>query len=104
MKLWIDDIRPAPEGYTWIKSVDLAKLIILQNGKVTRNHTIYYIDLIDLDHDAGIYAENGGDYIKLLDWMEEQGINDIPIHIHSTNPVDAANMRRIIRRNNWEEV
>lgn len=22
MKLWIDDVRPAPEGYLWCKSVD----------------------------------------------------------------------------------
>ena len=27
MKLWIDDVRPAPEGYVWCKSVDEAKEI-----------------------------------------------------------------------------
>lgn len=21
MKLWVDDLRPAPEGYIWVKSV-----------------------------------------------------------------------------------
>ena len=30
MKLWIDDVRPAPEGYTWCKSVNEAKLTILK--------------------------------------------------------------------------
>ena len=25
MRLWIDDVRPAPEGYIWIKSVNKAK-------------------------------------------------------------------------------
>ena len=29
MKLWIDDIRPAPAGYFWAKSVNEAKAIIL---------------------------------------------------------------------------
>ena len=28
MKLWIDDIRPAPEGYEWCKSVGDAKYCI----------------------------------------------------------------------------
>ena len=25
IKLWIDDVRPAPDGYKWIKSVNKAK-------------------------------------------------------------------------------
>ena len=28
MKLWIDDVRPAPEGYVWCKSVIEAKIVI----------------------------------------------------------------------------
>ena len=28
MKLWIDDVRPAPEGYVWCKSVNEAKQTI----------------------------------------------------------------------------
>ena len=28
MKLWIDDVRPAPEGYIWCKSVNEAKRAI----------------------------------------------------------------------------
>ena len=61
------------------------------------------IDLLDLDHDAGEYAGKGGDYIRLLDWLEETG-RSYPVHIHSQNPVGVQNMRRIIERNGWEEV
>lgn len=61
------------------------------------------IELIDIDHDAGDYAQYGGDYIKLLDWLEETGRN-YPIRIHSMNPVGVANMRRIIERNGWKEI
>ena len=60
-------------------------------------------ELIDIDHDAGEYAQYGGDYIRLLDWLEETG-RDYPIHIHSANPVGVANMRRIIQRNGWKEI
>ena len=61
-------------------------------------------ELIDIDHDAGeMFSKAGGDYIKLLDWLEETGRN-YPIRIHSMNPVGVANMRAIIQRNGWTEV
>lgn len=63
----------------------------------------YQIELIDMDHDAGEYAETGGDYIELLEWFEKTG-RSYPIRIHSMNPVGVENMRRIIQRNGWTEV
>lgn len=98
MKLWIDDVRPAPDGYAHLSSVNTAKVYIEYCEEF--NHEI---EVIDIDHDAGAYAYRGGDYIKLLDWLEETGRN-YPIHIHSMNPVGVENMRRIIQRNGWKEV
>ena len=95
MKLWIDDVRPAPEGYYWLRTVIDAKFLINTIGD--------QIELIDIDHDAGDFVSDGGDYIKLLDWLEETGRN-YPIHIHSMNPVGVENMRRIIQRNGWKEI
>ena len=100
MKLWVDDVRPAPEGYIWCKSVSDAKSAI----RIYEETLEDTIELIDLDHDAGDYARfGGGDYIKILDWLEETGRN-YPIRIHSMNPVGVANMRAIIKRNGWTEV
>lgn len=95
MKLWIDDVRTAPEGYHWIKTVNGA--IIQIESLESRNESI---DLIDIDHDAGGYSVWGGDYIKLLDWLEETGRN-YPIRIHSQNVVGRMNMEAICRRNGW---
>lgn len=114
MKLWLDDVRPAPEGYRWVKSVNEATDFIEGIEEIFGNNYFLYnpstgekrrvdIELIDIDHDAGDYAQYGGDYIKLLDWLEETGRN-YPIRIHSMNPVGAANMRRIIERNGWKEI
>lgn len=123
MKIWIDDVRPAPEGYNWYKSVNSAIRAILNCEKQVNNcmargkkcfeshdysgRTACYkhaekweIEVIDMDHDAGDYAKDGGDYIKLLDWLEETGRN-YPIKIHSMNPVGVENMRRIIEKNGW---
>ena len=96
MKLWIDDVRPAPYGYVWVKTINDA---ILQIEMHEQNNVPFL--LISLDHDAGGYGSP--DYIKLLDWLEETGRN-YPIHIHSINPVGVENMRRIIERNGWTEV
>jgi hypothetical protein len=126
MRLWIDDVRPAPEGYIWCKSVNESKQLIeelegqqqhlhdmafkfLHSGKLSDYHIAMKmcgrrnIEVIDLDYDAGDYVRDGGDYIHILGWLEETGRN-YPIHIHSMNPVGVENMRRIIKRNGWKEV
>lgn len=100
MKLWIDDCRPAPPGYWWCKSVNDAKRCIMDP---VIQYSYKGIELIDTDHDAGEYAKYGGDYIELLNWLEETGRN-YPIRIHSMNPVGVENMRRIIQRNGWREI
>lgn len=103
MRVWVDDTRPAPEGYVWCKSVNEAKDTILMLELYATVNEDYKVELIDLDHDAGDYASEGGDYIRLLDWLEETK-RDYPIHIHSMNIVGVENMRRIIRHNGWTEV
>lgn len=98
MKIWVDDVRPAPEGYVWVQSVNGAIAEICsheQSGKP--------FQLIDIDHDSGLYFGCGGDYIRLLDWLEETDRN-YPIRIHSMNPVGRENMRRIIEKNGWKEI
>ena len=92
-------MRPAPEGYIWLDTVNKAKNCIIwheQHDDV--------IEILDLDHDLGYERQaDGGDVIKLLDWLEETGRN-YPIRIHSMNVVGVTNMRRIIERNGWKEV
>ena len=105
MKLWVDDVRPAPEGYKWCKTVNEAKWAIgyVEEMLSKTKDSYYKLEFVDIDYDAGDYANDGGDYIKLLDWLEETGRN-YPIRIHSMNPVGVENMRRIIQRNGWMEV
>lgn len=129
MKLWIDDIRPAPEGYLWVKSVNEAIDVIstafkrvdryMQAGhdcfqeRQYAERSKWYaraneaeIELIDLDHDAGDYAKDGGDYVRVLDWLETSGLNlhNVSFRLHTMNSVGRENMRRIIQKNGWREV
>lgn len=114
MKLWVDDIRPAPDGYVWCHSVEEAKRVIskaaadfVKSFKEGHPDESLHIQLIDLDHDAGEYVNDGGDYINLLNWLEwlyDGKGTYTKFHIHSMNPIGRENMRRIIQRNGWTEV
>lgn len=106
MKLWIDDVRPAPEGWCHCRSVHEGKVICCQHLKPGK---ILHIEVMSFDHEAGDYASMGGDYIELLNWLERrQELENWNIitefHFHSANPVGIANMRRIIQRNGWKEI
>ena len=116
MKIWVDDVRPVPNAddidYVWCRSVEktigFIKWCEVMYDMVLDDYnedaaSDYKIELIDLDHDAGDYRTQGGDYIKILDWLEETNRN-YPIRIHSKNPVGVENMRRIIKRNGWKEI
>lgn len=107
MWLWIDDIREPPmDDRVWIhlKSVnDTIDFIKDFENKNSRGLMMTEIEGISLDHDAGDYAYDGGDYIKILDWLEaENACYDI--HLHTMNPVGRQNMERIIKRNRWKEI
>lgn len=106
MKLWLDDVRPAPDGYYRVKTVPQAKKWIMDMitmFNASGGKEFYAIEVIDLDHDLGECAKYGGDGIELLNWMERHNI-DVPIRLHTMNPVGRDNMRAIIQRNGWKEI
>ena len=91
--LWLDDIRKMPAGYTHhARSVNEAKRMIIAAER--RGECV---ELLDLDHDLGDYAYDGGDGIRLIDWLLERGTL-YRITLHTANPVGRANMQRMIDR------
>ena len=110
MKIWLDDLRPAPWGYESARSVNEAKTLIRE---AERNGI--EIEVLDLDHDLGDFANQGGDAIKLLDWLAERaapilldGLSKLeyrgyPVEIHTANPVGRANMESVLARYWGEE-
>jgi hypothetical protein len=88
MKLYLDDERPAPEGWVLVKTSREA-IEVLCTGTVEE---------LSLDHDLG--DGNGSGY-DVLTWLEEQvyfGRMSCPksIHIHSANPVGCQRMKQVI--------
>ena len=107
IKIWVDDERPAPEGYgIWCKTVFHAI------AEISWGLTIGKDILISLDHDASEeFGRFGGDYINILKaYAEDWGgalcdLNDkkIKVHFHSANPVGVKNMRAIVKNCPWME-
>lgn len=132
IKIWVDDERPAPEDdycHYKFKSVNETLLnlgsIIRGMQAFSKLGTTY---LLDLDHDAGEYADDGGDYINILKALSQPWIKDllcfteddlnedyrgkpwtkdyldvIKVHFHSANPVGVKNMRAIVENCPWME-
>lgn len=85
MKVWLDDERPAPDGYDiWVKRADHCKTLI-QSGLV---------DELSFDHDLG---EGVGTGYDLAAWVEMTSavaaIRPFSWAIHSQNPVGAKRIR-----------
>src|SRR5262245_26305764 len=102
MKVWLDDIRPAPPG--WIRTKTVQETITyLALGEVTE---------LSLDHDLGENEQTGYDLLCIIEKMVGEGTLSsayggaessrrwdwsLPkFHVHSDNPVGRENMRRAI--------
>ena len=103
MKLWLDDLmdergsnRVTPRGYVGAHSVNEA--IALIEDAVNRGEEI---EVIDLDHDLGVYAKDGGDAHKLLDYCVEHGIFP-PVKFHTSNVTGRDYMIRTVNRH-WPD-
>ena len=110
MKVWLDDLRVAPQGWVWAKTVSEAQNL-LQNGNVEE---------MSLDHDLGAYpcdrhcwAENGllcdrdcgcachrkyPDGSDLVRWMIQENLwPQKTVAVHSSNPVGRRTMLDLLR-------
>lgn len=91
MKVYLDDERVAPEGWTQCRTPSKA-IALLQTGQV---------DELSLDHDLGLLGadreETGYD---VLLWVEQQVVSTgfVPpvMHVHSANPVARRRMLQAI--------
>ncbi|MBI5544590.1 MAG: hypothetical protein HY901_11920 [Deltaproteobacteria bacterium] len=86
MKLWLDDVRPAPPGWVQARTIEEA-----QRWLVTGE-----VEEASLDHDLGVEQPDGR---ALVRWMAQTG--HWPKHrpvVHSMNPVGRMYMEGVIER------
>lgn len=96
MKLWIDDFREAPPTWRHCRSVNSSIAFI----KYCMKENIPITD-IAIDHDAGEYFPQGGDFMKVMDYLEEVNYTNIAFKILTSNPYAAMMYETIIKRNKY---
>lgn len=90
MKIWLDDLRPAPEGFLWLKTSQE----LLDWMQSRRADGLDLGELISFDHDLG-----GDDTSRrCVYWMCENGMFPQRVRVHSANPVGADYLRGMIQR------
>lgn len=92
MKLWLDDTRAAPDGWTWSKTAKDA-IKHLKGGSVTH---------VSLDHDLNMSTlENPGDGYEVACWIEQQAqrgdVSRLWWHVHSRNPEGRKRIQEALR-------
>ncbi|MGO9833558.1 MAG: YpsA SLOG family protein [Polyangiaceae bacterium] len=88
-RIWLDDVRPEPAGWTRAKTAREAIALLEAGG----------VEAISLDHDLGDETTCGTGY-EVTCWIEEavatRGFVPPTIHIHSANVVGRERMQRAI--------
>jgi len=89
--LWLDDFRPAPKGWTLVKTAEEAKKILLEGN----------VEKASLDHDLG--QDRKGKELpngtSLILWMIEKNIwPEYKPFVHSQNPYGRERMNGLIER------
>lgn len=90
LKLWLDDERPAPKGWTWCKSgIEFIRKLYWYEGQ---------IDEVSLDHDLGNKCHSGYDILCFLEREIAEGhLKHVPkINIHTANPAGRKRMEQAV--------
>ena len=91
MIIYLDDIRENPRNTILARSVNECKKFII------RLESFNIPVELDIDHDLGDFAKDGGDGIELVKWLVETE-RFYPIQFHTVNPVGLQNMQALVDR------
>lgn len=100
-KIWLDDIRPAPDGWVQFRRAeDCIKFLEMLNFEVDM------VDHISVDNDLGDSAfwntdERVMEGVDFMNWLEERMLSSnrqFEITCHSANPVAKKRIDSIIER------
>lgn len=99
MRVWLDDVRPMPEGFDKHVVDYVSAINALRTGKVT---------FMSFDHDlapehyAGYVASGGGTGYDVARWVEEQAYyGNLPRFkwaVHSANPQGRLRIQAALRK------
>lgn len=102
LRLYLDDLRPTPDGWTAARSVEEAVRLV---EDATASGAGF--EAVSLDHDLGDFEPLGGDAGAFVAWMERTRTwPSRLVRIHTANPVGRAQMYDAVRHavTTWPEL
>lgn len=102
MKMWHDDVRPAPEGWTWVRTNQEAQAFLNEHEVVecSLDHDLGFHEVDVSEDGAGFFlagsSPDGSGY-DLVRWMCENDKVPESVTIHSWNPSGAERMAAHLR-------
>ena len=98
MRVWLDDERKPPVGFTWVKTADEA-IALLETGKVeflSLDHDLADEHYADMSRSTGFKEKTGYDVVC---WLEATDLwPPLGCAVHSFNPVGRARMLAVLDR------
>ncbi|MEK8132942.1 cyclic-phosphate processing receiver domain-containing protein [Paenibacillus filicis] len=91
INVYLDDIRPCPQGYQLARSVESCMELIRSKK----------LDTLSLDHDLGFGKPSGYELVK---FMVANNIYAKKIIIHSANPFGRLRMFKLLQKHKPKEV
>ncbi|MEW9698825.1 cyclic-phosphate processing receiver domain-containing protein [Paenibacillus sp. SI8] len=82
--VYLDDLRPCPQGFTLARTADECKLILESCD----------VDILSLDHDLGWGSQHTG--MDVVIWMVQQQIFPRTVYIHTSSPSACTNMFQML--------
>jgi len=95
INLWLDDLRPAPDGFIWVETVSQLIYKLDELKELDQE-----INIMSLDHDLGENEPTGYDFVKYLVEVGNYEPSYYPrqIYLHTANPVGRENMYQLLMR------
>ena len=96
LKLFLDDIRPAPPGWAVFRTAEELLAYIFD----TLGGNLEQVEAMSLDHDLGEGVMSGYGFLSRLEEAAHdgkvKGLCGVSISVHSANPIGRANMMRVL--------
>lgn len=96
IKLWHDDVRPAPEGWVWCKTNEKAQEVLASAivDECSLDHDLGAVPTGEMDPREVLYLQGSAEEtgLHLVEWMIANEKVPPIVRIHSWNPPGAKRM------------
>ena len=95
ISLYLDDLRPAPDGFILVKTVSQLIYKLDELKELDQE-----VNILSLDHDLGENEPTGYDFVKYLIELGQYNPNIYPkqIFLHTADGVGRDNMFKLLER------